>query len=168
MPSILAWRSRDHEIVIAAVIGDVARPVVLQSADAVLEAGCPRHGELPGQRLRVAGVGREILLPGQAGVDGGQVVDIGDTPRFRAVRDRAVGKQQHRRAVGQRDPGRLDGGLETIRWRGRGQDGDRGLPLRPNIACNRSMFGLVGQPIDDGRRCTSTTTNRSSSYHRGR
>ena len=80
----------------------------------------------PGQRLGVAQVGPEDLGAVLVGVvrlgrelhrQVGQVVDVRDPPRLGAVGQVAVGEQEDRRAVRQRDPGGLDRGVEAVRRR---------------------------------------------------
>ena len=47
----------------------------------------------------------------------GRSVDVRDPPRLGAVGQVAVGEQEHRRAVGDRDPGRLERGVEAVAGR---------------------------------------------------
>ena len=107
----------DHLIVVGPEVGDVTGTVgLLQAADTVLQAGRSRDGELPGQGLRVTGirlkVGTRLREPD---INGGEGLQVWDPPRFGTISDRAVGQQDDRRAVGQRDAGGLDGNLEAVR-----------------------------------------------------
>src|SRR5581483_5837719 len=100
-----------HALVVDRVVGDVAGAVLLlEAADAVLEAGRAGHGPRPGERLLVAQVGPELVgavgpgalavgLGGERHADVGQLVDGGQLPRLRPVGQIAVGQQQHGRAV---------------------------------------------------------------------
>ena len=101
---------------------------LLQPADAVLEAGGAGDRPRAGQGLLVAQVGPEVRLGAlpvlvdglvvgagrEGGVDRRQLVELGDPPRLGAVGEVAVGEQHHRGAVGDRDPDRLDGGVEAV------------------------------------------------------
>ncbi len=94
---------------------------LLQPADAVLEPGRAGHRPGAGQGLLVAQVGPELRAPRRSWrcgrvvglgrerrVDLRQVLDVGDLPRLGAVGEVAVGEQQHRGPVGDRDPDGLD------------------------------------------------------------
>nr|QMS48061.1 hypothetical protein WG33_0260 [uncultured bacterium] len=130
MPSSLAQVR--HGLVVGRVVGDVAGPVrLLEAADAVLEARRARERPRPGQRLGVslvgvvdgvAGVVGAVGLRGESGRDVGQGFDVGQLPGLGAVGQVAVGQQEHRRAVLERDPARLDRGVEAARRRGRRHD----------------------------------------------
>ena len=124
--STLACAGADHEVVVGRVVGDVAVAVaLLQAADAVLEArrcrgpptagpGSPRRaGRARTRRLPVR-VGSWLGSVAKAGSIAGQVGDLGDLPRLGAVGEVAVGEQHHRGAVGDRDPGRLERGVEAV------------------------------------------------------
>ena len=109
----------DHLVVVGTQIGDVAGAVGLfQSADSVFEPGRPRDRELPCQRLRIACIGRELGTGlRETDIDTVESAQIRDAPRLRTVGDRAVGQQDHRGAVRQRDTRGFDCGLETVRGR---------------------------------------------------
>ena len=59
----------------------------------------------------------------------GSVVDVGQQPRLGAVGEVAVGQQDHRRAVLERDAGRLDRGVEAVRRAVGGDDRQRRLAV---------------------------------------
>ena len=143
---------------------------------------CSRPG-VPGTahgRARVVGVAQvrveDRLALGVGGVGlGGELAPSGraarrrrDRPRLGAVGEVAVGEQEHRRAVGRRDPHRLDARRRSSRPATAGaMIGTGDSPLRPNIACSRSDCSvLVGSPVDGPPRWTSTMTSGSSSETR--
>ena len=114
---------------------------------------CSRPG-VPGiahGRASVAGsrrYGRNVVPSSAVGLGGeldpqvGQVGDLGQQPRLGAVGDVAVGEQHHRRAVGQRDPGRLDRGVEAV-GRRPGRD-HRGRGLAVPAEQGHVEVGLLG------------------------
>ena len=83
----------------------------------------------------------------------GEVVELGDPPRLGAVGEVAVGEQHHRRAVGDRDPGRLDGGVEAVARRLRRHDRDRGLAVAAEHRLQQ--VGLLGLGRQSGRRAAA-------------
>ena len=115
----------DHPLVVLRRVVDVAGAVgLLQPADAVHQPG--RTGDRPrtGQRhlvaqvrpeLRVAVVVDVVELGGERHGDVGQRRDVGQLPRFRTVGEVAVGQQDHRGAVLERDADGLDRRLEAVR-----------------------------------------------------
>ena len=121
MPATLAARSSVMRCVVGAVVGDRARAVLLlQAADAVREAG--RAGDRPrrargGRRARRAGTARpRPAVRAEARVDraAGRPADgiFHGSLELATKRSR---QQDHRRAVGDRDPRRLVDGLEALR-----------------------------------------------------
>ena len=114
----------DHALVILRRVVDVAGAVgLLQPADAVHEPWrtgdrprtCKRHLVAQvGPELRVALVVDVVELGGERHGDVRQRRDVGEPPRLRTVGEVAVGQQDHRGAVLERDPDRLDGRLETM------------------------------------------------------
>ena len=128
----------------------------------MLQAGGAGDGELPGQRLRIAGVRLErFTLLGEGVLDRRVTADIGDTPRLRTVGDRSVGQDHHRRVIGDRDAGGLDGGLEAVRRRSRGQHRNRGFAVAAEHGLQQiGLFGLGRQTrgraaalhVDDDQR----------------
>ena len=151
---------------VGGVVGDVAVPVaLLEAADAVLEPGRAGDRPRPGQRRLVAQVGPELLLGlalglwlvvglgGEAGVDRGQLGDLGDPPRLGAVGELAVGEQHHRGAVGDRDPGRLERGVEAVAGRLRRDDRHRRLAVAAEHRLQQvGLLGLGRQARSTGRR----------------
>jgi hypothetical protein len=88
----------DHPLVVVRRVGDVAgQAVLLDAADAVLEAGGAGDGPGPGQGRRVALVdvvaGR---LARVADVEPIELGDVGQQPRLAAVGDVAVRQQRSR------------------------------------------------------------------------
>ena len=107
------------------LVADVAGLVLLlEPADHVLKALRPRQRPGAGQPL-VAHVGPELPvavgLGREAGIDPRQVRRLGQGPRLGRVGQEGVGEQDHRRAVADRDPDRLEDRLEAL-GRGRGSD----------------------------------------------
>ncbi|SLE63556.1 Uncharacterised protein [Mycobacteroides abscessus subsp. massiliense] len=133
-----------HEVVVGRVIRDIARAVgLLQATDAVLQTRGSGNGELTGQRLRITVVRREILVRrGEGVLDRRIACDIRDCPRLGAVGDRAVRQDHHRSPVGQCDPHGLDGDVEAVRGRTRGQHRDGGLAVA--AVQGLQQVGLLG------------------------
>ncbi len=115
----------DHLLVVLGGVGDVARPVplLLDAADAMHQARRAGDGPRPRQRVRLAQVWPELRravgggvvgLGGERHGDVGEIVNVGQLPRLGAVGQITVGQEDHRRAVLDRDAGRLDGGLEAV------------------------------------------------------
>ena len=99
--------------------------------------------------LPVAGLGHVVGLGGEVGVERRQRVEVGQLPRLGAVGEVAVGQQHHRRPVGQRDPGRLDGRVEAVAGRLRRDDRQRRLAV---AAVHRlQQVGLLGLGRQAGR-----------------
>ena len=178
-PVDLGLAGPDHQVVVGRVVGDVAVALaLLEAADAVLEAGGAGDRPGPRQGLLVAQVGPEVLVAraavgswlgsvAKSGSMARQVVDLGDPPRLGAVGEVAVGEQHHRRAVGDRDPGRLEGGVEAVAGDCGATIGTGASPLRPNIACSRSACSvLVGRPVEGPPRWTSIDDQRQLGHHR--
>ena len=109
----------DHLVMVGSQIGDIAGAVgLLQSADAVFEPGRPGDRELPCQRFRIAGIGREVGAGlRETDVDIVESIQIWDAPGLRSVGDRTVGQHDHRGAVRERNTRGFDCGLETVRGR---------------------------------------------------
>ena len=79
----------------------------------------------------------------------GSCDDVRDQPRLRAVRERGVREQVDRRAVLERDPGRLDHGVEALR-RARGGDHRDGA-LAVAAEEHHQQVGLLGLRRHAGR-----------------
>ena len=112
-----------HPVVVVGVVGDVAGAVgLLDAPEAVLETRRARHGPGSGEGRGIPQVGPERRHPvvGVVGVlreldaDLGQLGDVWDPPGLGAVGQVAVGEQEHRRAVLEGDPCRLDRRLEAV------------------------------------------------------
>ena len=85
--------------------------------------------------------------------DVGQRVDVGQLPRLGAVGEVAVGQQDHRRAVLEGDPGRLDRGVEALRRAVAGDDRQRRLAV---AAVQREVeVGRLGLGGQAGRRAAA-------------
>ncbi len=135
---------------------------LLEAADAVLDAGSAGDRPRPGQGRLVAEVGPEVgsavlghvIGPlGERGVDDGQVGHLGDPPRLGAVGEVAVGEQEDGGAVGHRDPGRLDGGVEAVAGGLGGDHRDRRLAVAAEHGLEQ--VGLLGLGRQTGRRAAS-------------
>ncbi len=98
----------------------------------------------PRRRRRCVGLG------GEGHPQVGQVVDVGDPPRLGAVGEVAVGEQDHRRAVGRGDPGRLERGVEAVGRRARRDDRHRRLAVAAEHRLQQ--VGLLGLGRHAGRR----------------
>jgi hypothetical protein len=83
----------------------------------------------------------------------GSVVDVGQPPRLGAVGQVAVGQQDHRCAVLERDAGRLDRGEEAVRRAVGGHDRQRRLAV---AAVHRDVeVGRLGLGGQAGRRAAA-------------
>jgi hypothetical protein len=164
-----------HAVVVGGVVADVAAAILLlDPADAVLEPG--RAGQRPGsrERVRVTQVGQEVAVRGVGWRTRtlevrqvGQVVDLGQPPGLGRVGEVAVGQQHHRGAVGQRDAGGFDRGVEAVGRRLAATTGIGASPLRPYMTWNRSDCSvLVGRPVDGPPRCTLTIRSGQLGDHR--
>ncbi len=128
-----------HALVVVGGVVDVARAVgLLEPADAVHQARRTRDGPGSGKRGLVTQVRPEHLvalvvdvvrLGGEGHGDVGQRVDRGEVPRLGAVRQVAVGEQDHRGSVLEGDADRLDGGVEALCRRVGGDDRKWGLAV---------------------------------------
>ena len=99
---------------------------------------------MTGSPARVGGC--LVRAGGELRVDGRQARDVGDLPRLRAVGEVAVRQQHHRRAVGDRDPGGLDRGVEAVGRRLRGDDRHRRLAVAAEHRLQQvGLLGLGGQ-----------------------
>ena len=132
---------------------------LLEAADAVLEARGAGDRPRPRQRLpRRAGRARTaasspspwFVAVANAGSIVGQLGELGDPPRLGAVGEHAVGEQHHRRAVGDRDPDRLEGGVEAVAGRARRDDRHRRLAVAAEHRLQQ--VGLLGLGRQAGRR----------------
>ena len=147
---------------------------LLEAADAVLEPGRARARPTGGpasrrraRRARRLGRRRSSVWLGSVANStamSGSVVDVGQPPGLGAVGQVAVGEEDHRGAVLDGDPGRLDGRLEAVRrasWRRR--SGTGASPWRPYMAWSRSDCSvLVGRPVEGPPRWMSMTSSGSS------
>ena len=101
------------------------------------------------------------------GVDPRQVGDVGDLPRLGAVGEVAVGEQHHRGAVGDRDPGGLDGGVEAVGGRLRRHDRHRCLAVAAEHRLQQ--VGLLGLGRQTGRGAAALDVDdeqRQLDHHR--
>ena len=104
-------------------------------------------------RARTRAPSGEFGLGGERRVDPRQRRGVRHPPRLRAVGQRAVGQQQHRRPVGHRDPRRLQRGVEAVGGRARGDDRQRRLAVAAEHRLQQvGLLGLGGQP---GRRAAA-------------
>ena len=105
------------------------------------------------QRFLVAQVGHEAFGVGaELDLNWRQLVGIGHQPRLGAVGQLAVGQQDDRGHVLDRDPDRFVGGVKAIRRRGRGDDRNRRLAVAPVHRHQQvGLFGLGRHP--GGRAC---------------
>ena len=160
-----------HARVVGAVVGDVAGAVLLlEPADPVREARACRGSPTAAPAGRRARTGRNGCSP--AGVV--REVRVDRRQRRRAdgichgsleLATKRSRQQDHRRAVGDRDPRRLVDRLEALaRATTARRTGSGDSPWRPYSACSRSDCSvLVGMPVDGPARWTSMITIGSSS-----
>ena len=141
------------------VVVDVAGAVLLLDAtDAVHEAGRARDRPRAGERLRVAQVRPELAARGSARWRTARRCRAasstsGSSHGSDAVGEVAVGEQDHRRAVLQRDADRLERGVEAVARRVRGDDRQRRLAV---AAVHREQeVGLLGLGGQAGRRAAA-------------
>ena len=138
---------------------------LLEPADAVLEPRRAGDRPRPGQGLLVAQVGPELapsssrrddrwlVAVANAGSIVGQLGQLGDAPRLGAVGEHAVGEQHHRRAVGDRDPDRLEGRVEAVAGGARRDDRHRRLAVAAEHRLQQ--VGLLGLGRQPGRRAAA-------------
>ena len=109
-PATFSARSAHHLLVVVGVVRHGARhAVLLEAADAVLEAGRARAHPLPRQRLGLALVGEEAFGSVRNFTSmGGSSLHVWNEPRLLPVRDVPVGEQEDRRHVLHRDARRLE------------------------------------------------------------
>ena len=124
----------DHQGVVGRIGGEHAVVVLLQTADAVLEALLAGQGPAAHQRLGVAFEGVELLAFGQHAVhegrlDLGVILHGGDAPGFGAVAQEAFGEEQDRGHVLQGDLGGLESCVEAVGRRVGGHDGHRAFAV---------------------------------------
>ena len=120
----LCLAQTNHVVVVVGVVGDIARTVgLLQASDAVLKPGGSRNRPRPGKGLGISLVGPKLFGAvvvgvvgncGEVRIDCGQGLEVGQTPGLGAVGEVAVGQQEHRGAIRDRNAGRFDRGIETI------------------------------------------------------
>ena len=155
--STLACPGAHHEVVVGGVVGDVAVALaLLQAADPVLETrpcrARPTGGPASPRRAGRARTRLVALRVGVVGLGGEVRVDrrAGRRPRgsatarsrWRDSRRRAA----HGRAVGDRDPGGLDGGVEAVGRRLRRDHRHRRLAVAAEHHLQQvGLLGLGGQ-----------------------
>ena len=96
-----------------------------------------------------------------------QLVELGDPPRLGAVGQHAVGEQHHRRPVGDRDPDRLQRGVEAVARRLRRDDRHRRLAVAAEHRLEQ--VGLLGLGRQPGRRAAALHVDdeqRELGHHR--
>ena len=133
-PGHLRRAQARHQVVVLGVVGDRAGHVgLLEPADPVLEPGRAGNRPRPRERLGVARVRHELALADrrELGRDVRQVLDLRDQPRLGAVREVGVREQVDGRAVLERDPRRLDRGVEALRRRRGREHRHRALGVAP-------------------------------------
>ena len=156
IPATFCARSADHVVVVVGVVRDVAGAVrLLEPADPVLEAracpGSPRRARASrGSRRYGRNSPSRFGSVANSAEMSGSDVDVREQPRLGAVREVGVGEQVDRRAVLERDPRRLDRGVEAAARR-RGRDHrHRRLGVPPEQ--HHQQVGLLGLRRHPGRR----------------
>ena len=91
-----------------------------------------------------------LALAGEAGVDRGEPLEVGQPPGLGSVGQVTVGEQDHRRAVLDGDADRLDRHLEAVGGRPGRQHRQRSLPVAPVDGVEQ--VGLLGLGGEAGRR----------------
>jgi hypothetical protein len=144
-----------HVVVVVGVVGDVAGAVgLLEAADAVLEPGVPgmAHGRASVRSSRSKG--RNSSPFGSANRTtfdrSGRSSTAGEAPRLGAVGEVAVGQQQNRGPVRERDPGRLHGRVEALAGVGGRDDRDGRLAVAAEHRLEE--VGLLGLRRQTGGR----------------
>ena len=158
-----------HALVVLGVVRDVAGPVLLlQTTDAVHEAGGAGDGPRTGQGLGVTQEGPEPVAVVLLGGEGHR--DVGQRRRpsgSATARCRWPGSRRR----GGRPASGTSGRCGTPRWRRRSSGpasgaatmGTGASPCRPYMACSRSACSvLVGMPVDGPPRWMLTMTSGSS------
>jgi len=144
-----------HFFVVQRLVVHVAGDFLLfNAADAVLKARGTRNGPRARQRLRVALIGEEafgICLKFHG--DGRDFLGGGDAPGLRTIREIAVGQNDDRHHVFERDATGFECGPETIAGRGRGQHGNRSFRIAAEHRLQQ--IGLLGLRRQSGGRPTA-------------
>ena len=171
------WRPAGATIVlvVGGVVADVAGAVLLlDAADAVHQPG--RAGDRPraGERLGIAEVRPELRCRRRrcgsarwrtAPRCRAASSTSGSSHGSDAVGEVAVGEQDHRRAVLQRDAHRLDRGVEAVRGLYGGDDRQRRLAV---AAVHREQqVGLLGLGRQAGRRAAALDVDDAAAAARG-
>ncbi len=137
-----------HGFVIQRFVVHVAGGFLLfDAADAVLQAWRAGNGPRPCQGLWIALVREKALrVGGELHRDFRDLVHRGDAPWLRAIRKIAVGKNDHRHHVLQRNAAGFHGGPETIAGCGGSQHGNRRFRISPEHGLQQvRLFGFGGQ-----------------------
>ena len=151
------------------VVADDARAVLLfQAAQSVFQLSRP--GESPGacQGVLFSSIGQETFWIGRmAHLDGLEILELRDPPRFGAVGQVAVGEHEHGGHVTHGDAKRLDRDVEAIRRTGRGQNGDRAFAVAAEGGLQQvRLLGLGGQA--GGRAAPLNVHNHQGQFHHDR
>ena len=134
---------------------------LLQAADSVLQSRRARDRPGASERVLVAQVGPVLPVArfglvvefcGERRIDDRQVGEFGDPPRLGAVGEVAVGEQDHRGAVGDRDPGRLQCGVEAVAGGARRDHGHGRLAVAAEHRLQQ--VGLLGLGRQSRRRAS--------------
>ena len=106
-----------HLFVVGRSVADIAGQIILfNAADTVLKTRCSRFDPRSGQGFFIPQIGKEALrISPKLDRDTGQVVNARQEPGLRGVGQESVGQQDDRRHILHRDPGRLKGGVKTVR-----------------------------------------------------
>ncbi len=116
----------------------------------MLEPDRPRLHPRP-REVRVAAVGQEVLrIRAERDREARQILDLGELPRLRSVRDVPVGEEDDGRHVLDRDAARLDGALERIGRRRAGDDRKPSLAVAAEDGLEQVR--LLGLRRQAGRR----------------
>ena len=155
MPADLRRAQVGHARVVRAVVGDRARcrrasPARRSGARAPACPGSPTAAPA-GRRARTGGTGRlDGGVVRKRGSIAGSVAGRRDLPRLARVGDEEVAQQDHRRAVGDRDPHRLVDRLEALPGRRGGEHRQRRLAVAP--VQRLQQVRLLGLGRHAGRR----------------
>ncbi len=145
----------DHPVVVVGVVGDGAGDVrLLEPADPVGKPRGARHGPGARERLRISQIRMEgislVRRRRERGRDRRQPGDIGDQPWFGAVGEGRIRQEVDGGSVLERDPGRLDCGMEALRGARGGDHRHRALAVA--AVENEQQVGLLGLRRHAGRR----------------
>ncbi len=148
----------DHQLMVVRVVGDVAGDVLLlEPADAVLEARRAGNRPAAGERLRITQIWQILVAGVRLGdlwlADVGKLRHVGKVPGLGSGGDRVVRQHDDGCHVLQSDPGGFDGDVEGVGRRLRSQYRHRSLAVATED--REQQVGLFRLGRKTGRRPTT-------------